>query len=92
MARDSLPASGWLPVEALDDLAARREAASQEEAERLLALPPRLRVLELMRMVGTEDAAKLRPEELHAVLGSFEGPETPGAEALAAMFPILLDE
>jgi hypothetical protein len=91
MARDTLSASGWLPVEALDDLADKREAASREESERLVALPPRDRVLELMRLVatGAEADAKLRPADLATVLRSFEGAEAPDTAALAAMFPAL---
>jgi hypothetical protein len=90
-ARDTLPASGWLPVDALDDLENRRDIASREGADRLVALPPRLRVLDLMRLAaGTEDEAKLRAVDLRRVLDSFEGPEAPSAEELAAMFPDLL--
>ncbi|MGG5889043.1 hypothetical protein ACLF3G_18050 [Falsiroseomonas sp. HC035] len=94
MARDTLPASGWLPVEALDDLADRQAAASREEAERLVALPPRERVLDLMRLVasGTAEEAKLRPADLATVLASFEGPASPDAAALAAMFPTLPED
>ena len=90
-ARDTLPASGWLPVDALDDLENKRDIASSEEADRLVALSPRARALDLMRMVaGREDEARLRAADLRRVLDSFEGPEAPSAEDLAAMFPDLL--
>lgn len=92
MARDTLSASGWLPVEALDDLDNKREAASREEAARLVALPPRGRVLELMRLLADKGEAPLRAADLCAVLDSFEGTATPTAEELKALFPALFAE
>ncbi|MBU8539528.1 hypothetical protein [Falsiroseomonas tokyonensis] len=92
-AREDLPESGWLPVAALDDLEQKREKASREAAERLVAMPPRARVLELMRRTaGKAGEEKLRPADLREILASFAGEELPEEAALAEMFPDLLGE
>ena len=82
--------SGWLPVEAQDDLSRKEEAASEEAAARLLALPPRDRVLALMRLAAAEaeeTADRLLPGDLRRVLESFEGGPLPDDEALARFLP-----
>jgi hypothetical protein len=86
--------SGWLPVEALEDEQARQRDASEAEAGRLLALPERATVLELMRLAradaGTE--TPLRPVDLARVLARFPGGEMPSEEALRQAFPGLTRE
>ncbi|WP_439598322.1 hypothetical protein [Falsiroseomonas sp.] len=93
-ASDDLPDSGWLPVAALEDLEQKREAASREVAEKLMALPPRARVLELLRRAAAGKAVeeKLRPADLREILASFPGEDLPEEAALAGMFPGLLAE
>jgi hypothetical protein len=89
-ARDATPTSGWLPVEAMEKLEDGREAASREEADRLLALPPRDRVLELMRIAAGGGAeARLRGADLIRVLDSFEGNGAPDAADIQALLPDL---
>jgi hypothetical protein len=86
---------GWLPVEAREDLEAKQDRASGEEADRLLALDPRARLLELLTRVagkGDEAAVKLRPEDLKRVVESFPGEAKADAAALALRFPHLVDE
>jgi hypothetical protein len=88
------PESGWLPIEALDDEQARLQDASGAEAERLLALPERARVLELLRLARADANVKapLRPADLARVLARFAGEEMPSAEALRRDFPGLTRE
>ncbi|CAA9275767.1 MAG: hypothetical protein AVDCRST_MAG04-3410 [uncultured Acetobacteraceae bacterium] len=88
------PESGWLPIEALDDEQARLQDASGAEAERLLALPERAMVLELMRLARADANVKapLRPADLARVLARFAGEEMPSAEALRRDFPGLTRE
>lgn len=88
------PESGWLPIEALDDEQARLQDASGAEAERLLALPERPMVLELMRLARADANVKapLRPADLARVLARFAGEEMPSAEALRRDFPGLTRE
>ena len=83
------PESGWLPIEALDEEQARLQDASGAEAERLLALPERAMVLELMRLARADANVKapLRPADLARVLARFAGEEMPSAEALRRDFP-----
>lgn len=86
---------GWLPVEAREDLEATQDRASAEEAERLLALDPRARLLDLLaRIAGKADeaAVKLRPEDLKRVVDSFPGRAEVDADALALRFPSLTEE
>lgn len=77
---------GWVPVAALET---ERDAASLAAADALLAMPPRERVLELMRLAAAGAACErpLRPADLARVLGSFDGemPSVPGT--LARLFP-----
>ncbi len=92
MARD--PESGWLPIDALEDEQARQEDASAAEAERLLALPERAMVLELMRLARADAGVEtpLQPADLARVLARFAGDEMPSAEALRRDFPGLTRE
>ncbi|WP_137178763.1 hypothetical protein [Roseomonas sp. AR75] len=87
--------SGWLPVEAKDALEDQREKASAEEADRLLALDPRARVLVLLdriacRSVEETDCPRLRPADLARVLESFSGEAQPEPAALAERYPELV--
>lgn len=87
------PGSGWLPAEALDDLETAQDKASEALAERLLALSPRQRVLELMRMAaGKACDTPLRPADLARVLAGFEGAEMPAAGDLCEWFPIMVSD
>ncbi len=88
------PGSGWLPIEALEDEQARQQDASGAEAERLLALPERAMVLELMRLARADAGAEtpLDPADLARVLARFAGEEVPSAEALRRDFPGLTRE
>ncbi len=77
---------GWLPVEARDSLEAEHEKASAKEAERLLALPPRERVLALLERATCRspeelDCPSLTLSDLRRVLESFPG-EAPLAETM----------
>jgi hypothetical protein len=68
--------SGWLPVEAQDQLQEERAKASAAEAERLLALDPRARVLALLdRAVAgsAQEGPLLCPADLRRVLEGFPG-------------------
>ena len=88
------PESGWLPIDALKDEQARQEDASAAEAERLLALPERSTVLELMRLARADAGVEtpLQPADLARVLARFAGDEMPSAEALRRDFPGLTRE
>ena len=88
------PESGWLPIDALEDEQARQEDASAAEAERLLALPERATVLELMRLARADAGVEtpLQPADLARVLARFAGDEMPSAEALRRDFPGLTRE
>lgn len=88
------PESGWLPIEALDSEQARLQDASGAEVDRLLALPERAMVLELMRLARADSAAEppLRPDDLARALGRFAGDDMPGDEALRRDFPGLTRE
>jgi hypothetical protein len=83
--------SGWLPVAAQDALEAEKEKASAAEAERLLALDARARVLALLDKLrpAPEDPAPLRIADLLRVLDSFPGAEPVDAAWLAERFPEL---
>jgi len=87
MAKD--PESGWLPIDALEDEQARQQDASGAEAERLLAMPERAVVLELMRLAraGADVETPLHPADLARVLARFAGEEMPSEEALRRDFP-----
>lgn len=87
MAKDS--ESGWLPIEALEGEQARLDDASGAEAERLLALPERAMVLELMRLARADTGAEppLRPDDLRRLLARFMGEAMPGVEELRRDFP-----
>jgi hypothetical protein len=89
--------SGWLPVEAKDALEEERDKASAAEADRLIALDPRARVLVLLdrlacRSVEESDCPKLRPADLLRVLESLPGDATLDAADLAERFPPLVFE
>lgn len=83
------PESGWLPIEALDDEQARQQNASEAELERLLALPERAMVLELMRLAraDTDVETPLQPADLARALARFVGEAIPGPEELRRDFP-----
>jgi len=87
MAKD--PESGWLPIEALDSEQARLEDASGAEVDRLLALPERAMVLELMRLARADADAEpaLQPADLSRALARFAGDGMPSEEALRQDFP-----
>lgn len=86
---DTEHGKGWLPTEALET---ERDAASVAASDALLALPPRERVLELMRLAaaGPHSDRPLRPADLARVLSSFEGETLPVPETLARLFPGLV--
>ena len=88
------PESGWLPIEALDSEQARLQDASGAEVDRLLALPERAMVLELMRLARADASAEppLRPDDLARALARFAGDDLPGEEALRRDFPGLTRE
>ena len=88
------PESGWLPIDALDNEQARLQDASGAEVERLLALPERAMVLELMRLARADAGveAPLQPADLARALARFVGEEMPSAEALRQAFPGLTRE
>ncbi len=86
---------GWLPVEARDDLESQTDAASAEEAERLLSLSPRERVLVLMRRAACRDPDEvdyplLRPADLLRVLDGFPGDGRAKPSGLADRYPGLV--
>lgn len=87
MAKD--PESGWLPIEALDSEQARLQDASGAEVDRLLALPERAMVLELMRLARADADAEpaLQPADLSRALARFAGDGMPSEEALRRDFP-----
>jgi hypothetical protein len=83
---------GWLPVEAREELEDSQARASAEEADRLLALPPRARLLDLLARAASREAEaaaapKLTPADLRRVIGSYPGEELPDAEELATRLP-----
>jgi hypothetical protein len=92
MARE--PESGWLPIDALEGEQARLQDASGAEVDRLLALPERAMVLELMRLARADAAAEppLLPDDLARALARFEGEGMPAAEELRRDFPGLTRE
>ncbi len=92
MAKD--PESGWLPIGALEEEEARQQDASAAEAERLLALPERTMVLELMRLAraGASVETPLRPADLARLLARFAGAEMPDEEELHRDFPGLTQQ
>ena len=67
-----------------DDLDAACAVLSRAARQRLLAMPPRQRVLALLRQGHNESAGELLmfAYDLHAVLASFEGDEVPSRPAL----------
>jgi signal transduction histidine kinase len=87
-------ASGWLPIDALEDEQSRQRDASGAEADRLLALSERATALELMRLARADAGAEtpLRPADLARVLARFAGGEMPSEEALRRDFPGLTRE
>ena len=89
---DPLPGSGWLPVDAMDDLAARHDAVSQKITQRLLGMSPRARVLELMLLAaaGVDASERLRASDLAHALESFDGSEEVTDHELCRMFSNLV--
>jgi hypothetical protein len=86
---------GWLPVDARDRLAEELDAASRAEADRLLALPPRERVLVLMERAAlrsADDATHklLRPADLLRVLEGFPGEAVAASSDLSDRYPGLV--
>ena len=63
--------------------------AQARAADALIALPPRERVLDLMRLAasGAGCDRPLRPADLARVLSSFDGEVLPVPEMLARLFP-----
>jgi hypothetical protein len=88
---------GWLPVEAREELEREGERASAAEADRLIALDPRARVLALLEHVAcpaAEDTkpAALRPPDIVRVLESFPGVMPVTVEDLARRFPAVAEK
>jgi hypothetical protein len=86
---------GWLPVEAREDLEQQEGKASAEEAARLIALPPRARVIALMERAACRSAADspcpaLRPADALRVIRSFDGEDALEEGSLAERFPGLV--
>jgi hypothetical protein len=85
--------SGWLPVEAQDQLQEEQAKASEAEAEKLLALDPRARVLALLdRAVAgsAHEGVLLCPADLRQVIESFPGVMPAEQDDLKARFPAML--
>ena len=88
---------GWLPVEAREELEEQQDNASATQAERLIALDPRARVLALLdrlacRSAEDTDCPRLRPSDLRRVIESFPGEARVEAAALAENYPGLVEE
>ncbi|HEV7264259.1 MAG TPA: hypothetical protein VGN83_04985 [Falsiroseomonas sp.] len=81
---------GWLPVAAKDALEAEKDKASTAEADRLLSLDPRARVLALLehlRPAAGDAPPALRPADLVRILESFPGDMPADAGWLVERFP-----
>jgi hypothetical protein len=89
---EPLPGSGWLPIDAIDDIKTRNDVASQDAAKRLLGLSPQVRVTELMRLAaaGATSEPRLRSDDLARVLHSFGGSDRMTSEELRHIFPNLV--
>lgn len=88
---------GWLPVEAREELEEQHDSASAKQAQRLIAMAPRDRVLALLdrlacRSVEETDCPRLRPADLRRVIESFPGETRVAAEELAENYPALVEE
>jgi len=88
---------GWLPVEAREELEREGERASAAEADRLIALDPRARVLAMLEHLACPAAEEPRPVALRAadiarILESFPGVMPVTAEDLARRFPAIADK
>ena len=88
---------GWLPIEAREELERESERASGAEADRLIALDPRARVLALLehvaRPAGEEPRpVALRPVDILRILESFPGVMPVTAEDLARWFPAVAEK
>jgi len=81
---------GWLPIEAREELEREGERASAAEADRLIALDPRARVLALLEHVARPVA--LRPADILRILESFPGVMPVTAEDLARWFPAVAEK
>jgi hypothetical protein len=86
--------SGWLPVEAQDQLQEEKAKAGAQVAKALIALDPRARVLALLeRAVAgkTQEGALLTAAGLRRVLESFEGVMPAEEDDLAERFAGMID-
>lgn len=86
---------GWLPVDARAALEDEQDHASAAEADKLLALDPRARVLALMERAACRSAEDqewplLRPGDLRRVLESFPGVVPPEDALLMRRFAAML--
>jgi hypothetical protein len=86
---------GWLPIDARAALEEEQDKASAAEAEKLLALDPRARVLALMERAACRNAEEqecplLRPADLRRVLESFPGVVPPDDAVLIGRFADML--
>ena len=82
--------SGWLPLEATEVAATDEAQDSRRLADRLVALEPRSRVVELMRLASRQDAESrpLRTGDLARVLDSFGRVAAPNEEDLARLWSV----
>jgi hypothetical protein len=86
--------SGWLPVEAQDQLLEEQAKASAGVAEQLLALDARARVFVLLERAAAGSAmggALLTIDDLKRVLESFEGVVPVDEPEIARKFSAMLE-
>jgi hypothetical protein len=88
---------GWLPVEAREELEEQQAGASAKQAEKIIALDPRARLLALLdraacRGVEEGDCPRLRPADLHRVIESFPGAAAVEIAALVTRYPMLVEK
>lgn len=87
---------GWLPVDARAALKEEQDKASATEADRLLTLDPRARVLALLERAACRSAEEkerplLRPADLRRLLESFPGDAAVDDVLLTRRFAAMLD-